>query len=234
MKTAAQTAGIALLLLAAGTAHAEWSGKGRIGGVIARGNTQTATANLSLDVNQRLTRWEHRLGGSMLRTLSEGQTSADRWELRAESDFRPSRRTFLFASGRYENDRFTDYAYQATAAVGYGYHFIATETTRLDGRFGIGTRRAELRVTSDTEADAIARIAVDFQRRLTPNTSMFDRLLVESGETNTFVQNALGLEVKMTQAFSLGLSYEVRYNSDVLPGTEKADQVFTAGLVAAF
>jgi putative salt-induced outer membrane protein len=234
MKAAGIAAGAALIALASGTASADWSGKGRIGGVLARGNTETSTANLNFDLTKHLERWDHKFGGSMLRTLSEGLTSADRWELRVESDYRPTRRTFLFTSVRYEQDQFTDYAYQATGAIGVGHHFVASDKTKLDGRFGIGTRRAELRLTDDTEADAILRLGVDFQRFLTANTSVYDRLLVETGETNTFVQNALGLEVKMTQAFSVALGYELRYNSEVLPGTENADQVFTAGVAAAF
>jgi putative salt-induced outer membrane protein len=234
MKAAGIAAGAALIALASGTAAADWSGKGRIGGVLARGNTETSTANLNFDVTRHLERWDHKFGGSMLRTLSEGLTSADRWELRAESDYRPTRRTFLFTSVRYEQDQFTDYAYQATGAIGVGYHFVASAKSKLDGRFGVGTRRAELRLTDDTEADAILRIGVDFQRFLTANTSLYDRLLVETGETNTFVQNALGLEVKMTQTMSVALGYELRYNSEVLPGTENSDQVFTAGIAAAF
>jgi len=57
---------------------------------------------------------------------------------------------------------------------------------------------------------------------------------VEAGSENTFLQNILSLEVKMTDALALGVSYEVRHNTDVLPGTEKTDQIFTANLVFGF
>jgi putative salt-induced outer membrane protein len=233
MKKAAVAAGIALASIAAAPACADWSGKGRIGGVLVRGNSDTATANLDFDVTKHLDRWDNKLGGSMLRTLNAGIVSADRWEARVGSDYRPTERAFFFMAGRYEQDEFTDYAYQATATLGVGYHFVATETTKLDARLGAGTRRAELRITDEIETDPIARLGVEFTHQLTGNTSMFERLLVESGKSNTFVQNAIGLEVKMTQRFSLGLSYEVRRNSDVLPGTRNSDQVFSVGLVAA-
>ena len=220
--------------LAAGAASAEWSGKGRIGGVIARGNTETATANLNVDVQNELDSWKHKFGSSLLRTLSDGLTAADRWEVRAESEYSPTARSFVFGSMRYENDELTDFAYQATAAVGYGYHVIDTLLTKFDVRLGVGTRRAELRLTHDVEADEILRGTVDFERQLTPNTRMFNRLLVESGVLNTYAQNLLGLEVKMTQALSLGAGYEVRYNSQVLPETENTDQVLTLGVAVGF
>lgn len=234
MKMAALAAGIAFLSVAAPPASADWSGKGRIGGVLARGNADTATANLDFDVTKRLEHWDNKIGGTMLRTLSEGIVSANRWEARLGSDFRPTERAFFFMADRYEQDEFTDYAYQATATLGVGYHFVEGERTKLDGRFGFGGRRAELRLTDVVEEDPIARAEVEFRHQLTGNTSVLNRLLVETGEENTFVQNALGLEVRMTRSFSLGISYELRRNSDVLPGTRNSDQVLTAGLVAAF
>ena len=89
-------------------------------------------------------------------------------------------------------------------------------------------------VPADVEADEILRSTVDFERQLTPNTRMFNRLLVESGVLNTFAQNVLGIEVKISDAFALALDYQVRQNSEALPGIEKTDQVRTANLVYGF
>ena len=57
---------------------------------------------------------------------------------------------------------------------------------------------------------------------------------MESGSDNTFVQNQLGIEVKISDTFALGLDYAVRHNTDVLPGTDETDQVITANLVYGF
>ena len=89
-------------------------------------------------------------------------------------------------------------------------------------------------MTHDVEADEILRGTVDFEQQLTPNTRLFNRTLVESGVLNTFAQNVLGLEVKMTQTLSLGAGYEVRYNSQVQPETENTDQVLTLGVAVGF
>lgn len=220
--------------LAAGTASAEWTGKGQLGGVLARGNTETETINATIDVANELDRWTHKAGASLLRTVTGDVTSADRWELRGESDYHLTERGFVFGTLRYEDDRFTDFAYQATAAAGYGYHFIATETTKLDGRIGLGVRRTELRLTGETEEDPILRGAVDFEHRLTATTLVYERFLVESGSDNTFLQNQLGMEVKINDTFALGLDYAVRHNTDVLPGTEETDQVLSVNLVYGF
>ncbi|MBM4219602.1 MAG: DUF481 domain-containing protein [Gammaproteobacteria bacterium] len=233
-----RSAGMAAVLvfggLASGTAAADWSGKGTFGGVLARGNTETEIINLNVDVENKLDRWTHKAGASMLRTVTNDVTSADRWELRGESQYSLTERSYLFGALRYEDDAFTDYSYQATATGGYGYRFIMTETTKLEGQIGAGYRQAELRLTGEQEDDVIARGALNFEHKLTGTTLIYDRLLVESGSDNTFVQNALGIEVKINDTFALGHDYAVRHNTDVLPGTDKTDQVLTANLVYGF
>lgn len=233
-----RSTGIAAVLvagsLASGTAAAEWSGKGTFGGVLARGNTETETINLNVDVENKLDRWTHKAGASMLRTVTDDITSADRWELRGESQYSLTERSYLFGALRYEDDAFTDFAYQATATGGYGYHFIMTETTKLEAQIGAGFRQVELRLTGEKEDDVIARGAINFEHKLTGTTLIYDRFLVESGSDNTYVQNALGIEVKINDTFALGLDYSVRHNTDVLPGTEETDQVLTANLVYGF
>lgn len=221
-------------LLVVQPACADWSGKGTFGGVLARGNTDTDTINLNVDVENKLERWKHKAGASWLRTVNDDVTSADRWELRGESQYSLTERSYLFGSLRYEDDRFTDFDYQATAAGGYGYRFIMTETTKLEGQIGPGFRQAKRRATGEKEENMIGRGAMNFEHKLTGTTLIYDRLLVESGSDNTFVQNALGIEVKINDSFALGLDYTLRHNSDVLPGTDKTDQVVTANLVYGF
>lgn len=234
-----RSAGIAAIfaggLLAAGTAQAgDWSGKGTLGGVISRGNTETDTINANIDVQDVVGKWTHKLGGSILHTTTNNVTSADRWELRAGSNYALNDRSYLFGSLRYEDDAFTDFSYQATLAGGYGYHLIATDTTKLDVEAGAGYRQTELRLTGEQDDDVIARGALNYERKLTATTLVYDKFLVESGSSNTFLQNQLGMEVKIADTFALGLDYAVRHNTDVLPGTEETDQVFTVNLVYGF
>jgi putative salt-induced outer membrane protein len=218
----------------AASADGDWSGKATLGGVLARGNTETETINANFDVDYKLERWSHSVGGSLLRTVANDVTSADRWELRGQSNYDLTERSYLFGKLRYEDDSFTDFSYQATATTGYGYRFIATETTKLDGEIGAGVRRTELRVTGDTQEDPIARGAINYEHKLTNTTLIYDKFLVESGSDNTFLQNQLGVQVKINETFALGVDYAVRHNTDVLPGTDETDQVLTVNLVYGF
>ena len=224
----------ALLLLAMAPAQADWTGKGELGGVLARGNTETETLNGKIDMTMETSGWKHQAGFSILRTVNDGVTSANRWELRGESDYKLTERSYVFGALRYEDDEFTDYNYKATASVGYGYKIIDGETTQLDGKIGVGYRQSELRVSGESENDAIVRGVLDYAHKLTDTTDVTNKFLVEAGTDNTFLQNILSLAVKMNASLALGLSYEVRHNTDVLVGTEKTDQIVTANLVFAF
>ncbi len=227
-------AALAAATLLAAPAQADWAGKGELGGVLARGNTETETLNARLDMSNERDRWKHGAGFSVLRTSNDGLTAADRFELRGESNYKLDDRSYVFGSLRYEDDQFSSYRYQAVAAAGYGYRFIKTESTQFDGKIGVGYRQSELRATGAKSDNAILRGALNYERHLTDTTLIANRFLVESGSDNTFLQNELALEVKMNAALALGLTYAVRHHTDVQPLTEKTDQVLTANLVFGF
>ena len=227
--------GLVCGVLAAGTASAaDWTGKGSLGGVLSRGNTDMETVNANLDVATVVGGWTYKMGASFLNTVEDDVASADRFELRGEANYALTERSYLFGSLRYEDDRFTDFAYQAVLAGGYGYKFIATEATKFEGQIGLGYRKSEILVTGEEQDEPIVRGAINFEHKLTGTTLIYDKFLVEHGKDNTYIQNALGIEVKINDAFALALDYQVRQNSEVLPGTEKTDQVLTANLVYGF
>ncbi|HEY8265910.1 MAG TPA: DUF481 domain-containing protein [Steroidobacteraceae bacterium] len=228
-------AGLVCGALVAGTASAaDWTGKGTLGGVLSRGNTDMETVNANLDVATAIGGWTYKMGASFLHTVEDDVASADRFELRGEANYALTARSYLFGTLRYEDDRFTDFSYQAVLSGGYGYKFIMTEETKFDGQIGLGYRKSEIRVTGETQDEPIVRGAMNFEHKLTKTTLIYDRFLVEHGEDNTYFQNALGIEVKISDAFALALDYQLRENTDVLPGTEKTDQVLTANLVYGF
>src|SRR5688572_25253711 len=114
-------AGLVCGVLAAGTASAaDWSGKGTLGGVLSRGNTDMETINANLDVATEIADWTYKIGASLLRTVEDDVASADRFELRGEANYALTERSYLFGTLRYEDDRFTDFSYQAVLGAATG------------------------------------------------------------------------------------------------------------------
>ncbi len=110
MKPIGIAAGLACGILFSGAASAEWTGKGSLGGVLSRGNTDMETVNANLDVATEVGGWTYKLGGSFLNTVEDDVASADRFELRGEANYALTERSYLFGALRYEDDRFTDFA----------------------------------------------------------------------------------------------------------------------------
>jgi putative salt-induced outer membrane protein len=81
------------------------------------------------------------------------------------------------------------------------------------------------------QSQVVARGLVNYKYRLTENTTFDDTFLMESGTKNTYLQNDMGLAVSMTKKLSLKLGFQVRHNSDVLPGIRRTDTLTTTNIV---
>jgi putative salt-induced outer membrane protein len=238
----AAAAALLVPLFAISPAHADWSGKGEAGLVIATGNTETTTANAKLQLANEVGKWKHQFGGAALYASSDAEgTTANRWEAFEQSDYNFSPRSFWFGAGRYEDDEFSGFEYQATVSTGLGRKFIDTDVTKFTGTAGVGYKFFETRDAFDdagvliepgaSDSEVIFRGTLDYDHKLTATSSVLDKLVVEAGSNNTFVQNDLALQVKMTNVLALAVGYSVRHNTDPPPGFEKTDTLTTINLV---
>lgn len=235
----------AAALLAAVPAHADWTGKGEAGLVIASGNTETETANAKLALVNEGEVWRHALGAAGLYASDRDGRTAERWEVFGQSDYNFTPRTFWFGAGRYEEDKFSGFEYQATLSTGLGRKFIDTETTKFVGTAGVGYKFFETRDSfddvsgllieaGDSDSEAIFRGTLDFEHAFNASTSLINRFIVEAGSENTYLQNDLALQVKMTDVLALALGYSVRHNTDPTGDFEKTDTLTTVNLVYEF
>src|SRR5262245_64047249 len=91
-----------------------WSGKGQVGYVMSRGNSETDAANAKLDLYLLRRNWKHNLQLDGLFGRSAGITSAQRWDARLQSDYEITARLFSFGALSYQDDRFSGFEYQAS------------------------------------------------------------------------------------------------------------------------
>ncbi len=216
---------------ASSPARADWSGKAEIGGSFATGNSDNQSVNAAFVIKNAYDQWRHELGFSGNYGNDGDQTTAQRWEVRGQSNYDFTPKAYWFGAGRYDDDRFSAYDYQASLATGLGYKLIDTEKTKFWVQGGPGYRYSKERDTGDTVDGIIFRGDLGFEQQITGNTKVVERFLIESGADNTYLQNNLGLEVMMSGALGLRVGYEVRYNTDVPPGIDKTDTLTTIGLL---
>lgn len=224
-----------------------WSGKGQVGYVMSRGNSDADSANAQLGVTYMSGIWKHTLSMDGLYGSSAHVTSAERWDASLQSDYRITAHLFSFGAVSYQDDRFSGFQYQASAAAGLGYKFIDTGSTKLAVQIGAGfrsLRTEELvkdesgavveRIPGETDSDVVATAGVNYDHAFNTSTKLTDKLRLESGPTNTSLLNELALEVKMSKKLSLAAGFGVRRNSQPPAGLKQTDTVSTLNLVYAF
>lgn len=238
------SAGLASLVAVVATPAlaADWTGKGEAGVVLANGNTNAKNANAKVELATKIEQWKHSVGAAAIYASADELTTGQRWELYGQSDYNFSPKNFWFGAGRYEDDRFSGFEYQAIASTGLGRHFIDREKTKFTGTIGVGYKFFHTRDTFDEDTgdllalgesdnEAVLRGTLDYAHALTDTTKLANKFLVESGANNTFVQNDLSLQVRMTDVLALAVAYSVRYNSDPPLGFRSTDTLTTLNLV---
>jgi putative salt-induced outer membrane protein len=222
---------LACASLAAIPARADWTAKGDIGISIATGNSENQAGTANLELKNTSGKWQNSFGFAGNYGNDGNTTTAQRWELRGQTQYDFTERAYGFGAARYEDDRFSSYDYQASVSGGPGYKLINSERTQLYVQGGPGYRFSQLQETGESQDEVIFRGDVGLDHKLTDTTKVVDRFLVETGSSNTYLQNDLGLEVTITGALGLRVGYQVRHNTDVLPGVKKTDTLTTVGLL---
>ncbi|AIF46410.1 DUF481 domain-containing protein [Dyella japonica] len=188
-------------------------------------------------------------------TVDRLTTTANRYDTGASVGYKLDPRSYIVTAARYEHDDFGANLWQGIISVGYGYVALKTERTELSFEVGPGYKRyrpadenvpvtvtnpdgttttTSEKVRQNTVSEAVGRGLINYKYRLTSNTALEDTLLIEAGSDNKYYQNDIGLAVSMTKKVALKLGYQLRYNSDVQPGTQSTDSLVTTNLLYNF
>lgn len=217
------------------------TGKGELGAAFASGNTETENANAKLELATEVEQWKHSFGAAGIYASDDVGTTAQRWEIYGQSDYKFNPRDFWFGAWRYEDDRFSGFDYQAILSTGVGRKFVDTDRTKFQASAGVGYKFFETKDVLDdvgnvvepgvSDSEIVLRGNAGFEHSLTATTKILDKFLIEAGSENTFLQNDIALQVKMTEVLALSVGYSVRHNTDPPTGFDKTDTLATVNLV---
>jgi len=240
-------------------ANGGWSGSGEFGFASATGNSRSQNINAKLGLNQENEQWKNSFFVDALRsksqqtvvdeagnTINQFNTTANRYDAGASVGLKLDPRSYIVGAARYEHDDFGANLWQGIVSLGYGYIALKNERNELSFEIGPGYKRYQpaavdtlvdgevIHVRQPTESEVVGRGLVNYKFKLSENTAFEDTFLVEAGSKNTYLQNDAGLAVSMTSKLALKIGFQVRHNSDVLPGTKKTDTLTTTNLVYSF
>ena len=182
-------------------------------------------------------------------TTSKYDLTANRYDAGASAGYKFDERSYIVGALRYEHDGFSPYQYQYTASVGYGYQVLKTAADELSFEVGPGYKVQQPKGAydytinppqyhkDDSDKYIVGRGLVNYKHNFNDTTSLVETFLVEGGSDNTYIQNDIGLQVKMSDKLALKAGYQIRHNTEIpaFSGyTKKTDQLLTTNLVYGF
>jgi putative salt-induced outer membrane protein len=225
----------------------KWIGKGQVGFLDSRGNSDAESLNANVDVLRYDGPWKNELYLGGLYGKNSGIVSAERWETRGQSNYTVSGDLFAFGGLRYEHDLFDGFQYQWSVTGGMGYKIINGDATKLTAQAGVGYRRLRpeiiekddtgaviSRTPLDATGEAIGTVGVDFSHAFNKTTILTNKFLMESGSSDTLLHDDLALTVKMSDKLALSVGYGITDNTKPPPPLKKLDTLASVNLVFAF
>ncbi|MDH3512194.1 MAG: DUF481 domain-containing protein [Gammaproteobacteria bacterium] len=243
-----------LVNVAGAQGSSPWSGNVAAGYLASSGNTDTTAFNFNGEVNYDVNKWHNNLLGRAILKTDSNQSTAEAYKLAYQLKYDLSERTYLFGLLDYNNDRFSSYDQQIFEIVGVGRRFIMTEKHQLNGELGVGASQSDFRDCKlddelagacligppqtppfgTSEDEATYRVAGDYTWQISENASFVQNLSVNISSSNTYTESLTELRAGILGDIALVLSYTIKNNSDVAPGTDKTDTYTAIALEYAF
>jgi putative salt-induced outer membrane protein len=227
-----------------GPGDSTWAIRSVLGYTKTGGNTDNSAGNVLFHAAHVMGDWKLLFGFDALYGSTKGETTAQAWDAFVQGNYNITPRFYWYLGGRYDDDRFSGFAYQAAVKTGAGYKFIDSDATKLTAQVGAGYRRLrpEILVRDDIggvisrteqpeESDAIFDAGLAFEHNFNEATKLLAAATVQSGKQNTLTNASVALQVKMNSRLALSAGYKLTDNSSPPPGSGRRDTLTTLGLV---
>jgi len=210
-----------------------WKGNVELGVVTTTGNTETKTINAKAKTATERKSWRHTVIIESLNSSNESKTTAERYAINGQSDYKLDDQNYFFAMVNYENDRFSGYDYRISEALGYGRRVIGSPSLSLDLELGPGTRQSK-QDTGDTENEFTVRGAAKLAWKIGDNSTFSQDLSTDKGEDTTISKSVTALSAQVNGSLATKITYTIKNTSDVPAGIKKTDTETAVTLVYAF
>jgi putative salt-induced outer membrane protein len=215
---------------------------GEFGLIVTTGNTETTSATAGITAQQELENWsnDYQIKGLYKEetVIQDGEeverTSAQKFFASAQGNYKlenPDHRLFAFSS--YEDDRFSNFAYQATLAGGWSQKMWETEKTAFEYSVGPGYSWAETQAGVDNDS-FIVRGSAAFKWFISDTAKFTQTASTEVGSENTKSRAESALTATISGSLSMKVSLRLDHNSNVAEGVEKLDTETAVTLVYNF
>ncbi|XOZ33397.1 DUF481 domain-containing protein [Halomonadaceae bacterium KBTZ08] len=227
-------------VLAHGQQAGNWRGDIEAGLVETSGNTEETSISGEADVTRNLDNWRQNVLLQSRYTEQDGDRTAERYTASAQLDYKFNPNDFLFLRGRYDDDDFSGYAFQASTAAGYGRRLWEAGDSYLDTSIGAGYRYSRFEERDPEEGSAreepIGRLAGDLRYPLSETARFRQEMESEIGlaDGESVSRSVTSLKANLNSSMALNLSYTVEHDSNPPENAENTDTITSVTLLYNF
>jgi len=211
-----------------------WDGSAELGVSSSTGDTREQAFALGLSIGRTFNEiWEHKFDLTVDLARRAGVTSKELYLADYQLYYRKWKRTYLFTRVNFEDDRFSGFRYRFAESAGAGYQLFDSERFKwsLDG--GPGVRQTKLDTGQlRNELIAVANSSLRYFFSDTVNAGNETHLYF--GQDRTSVENIVDLKARLNSALSARFSFNLRFDSEVPPGTRRTDTLTKVTVVYDF
>lgn len=212
----------------------KFAGRIQFGYLAATGNSETTNINSKVLLGWDRLKWRHAVIGSGIYSEDDESTIAERYRLGYKADRKLGEQNYLFGTVSWEQDEFSGYESRTSEAIGYGRRVLESDESTLDLEIGIGARQTDLIATTPApgveQHETIVRLAGDYLWKFGEHSDFSQRIVVESGDLNTYIESVSAVTSQLVGELDLIVSYTIQRNSDVPLGLENTDTYTTVSI----
>lgn len=219
-----------------------WSGSILLGGLLARGNTDSDSFNASADLDHKTERDEISLHGqyffSRQRVPGDGvHETVDDLLGRAKYQYTFAPKWYAYASVEAEHDVIAGLDLRLAPSVGVGFQWVDQPTFSFSTEAGIGYLYRQYAHNNGETGSPDARLAYHLKAKLNDKVNIFHNMEYLPGLDridNYFFDTDLGLRAALTSKFYGEIKIEYQYDSAPAPGHGPNDTRVTLGVGVTF
>lgn len=214
--------------------NGSWTGGVELGVVSITGNAETETINAKAKAVTEREKWRHTILVESLKSSTKEATTAERYVVNGQSDYKFNDYDYLFVMVNYENARFSGYEYRVSESLGYGRRVIGKDALTLDLEIGPGARQSKLD-SGGSDNEYTLRGAAKLAWKISDTSVFTEELSADVGEDVTIIKSVTALTAQINGSLATKITYTVKNTSDVpSSNVEKTDTETSVTLVYSF
>lgn len=224
---------------------AKWTGDVTAGFTVTKGNSNTETGSLGINLVRRAEQDRITANGGYFFSRQEDPdtgdktTTQDEWFVALKYDYFLTKQFYSYANTRVERDKIADLNLRLIAGLGVGYQWIETADFNLSTEGGLAWLYEDYSDGDETDDQISARLAYHIDKSfLNQRIKLFHDFEIlpslEDIPDDFFLTTQAGVRVPFTKVLFGEVKVILDHDATPAPGAEKTDTKYITGVGLSF